>query len=109
MSEPQGKEKDELAQAIDGMHRNFTQSAEASCGDVTVLWTGIRGEENLLVYNHRTRQILYHEAPPIGMDADYDVVEAAKEFSEGTFVSDGNCLCTHHPAGRYGPNGLISR
>jgi hypothetical protein len=98
---------DELDETVDDAY--YRRRAESSCGQVTVLWTGIQGEENLLVYNNRTRKTIYEEHPPIGMDANYDVEQCAKEFASGTFVSDGERRCTSYPAGTYGPDGLIHR
>jgi len=99
---------DALEQALKIMHEHYVQRGQVCCGDITVLWTGVRGEENLLVYNCRTRRILYEEHPPVGMDADYDVSRIAQEFVAGTFVTDGDRRYTSYPAGTYGSNGRIA-
>ncbi len=102
------KPKDSLEQAIESMEKYYHERGRATCGDITVLWTGITGEENLLVYNNKTRKVLYEEHPLIGMDADYDVPEIAAEFAQGRFFTDGSIKCTSYRAGTYGPNGLIT-
>ncbi len=92
---------------IDRLYEDFRYwppIAKATYGDIVAIWYGYRGESspgrdaehNLAVYNAKTRRIIYSEALPVGMSAEYDVETIAKEIAEGTFEPH-----SHYGTGAY--------